>query len=89
MPVKELLKSSKSGQIQSGQIKIEKKIEQFISNGGGVSNNYIEEESDHRLTLRIPKTLLAKIDLKRKDRVGNISRNLWILEAIDKAANKI
>jgi hypothetical protein len=88
MPVKELLKSSKSGQIKSEQIKIEKKIEQFITNGGGVPCNYSDDKMDHRLTLRIPKELLAKIDLKRKDRVGNISRNLWILEVIDKAANK-
>jgi hypothetical protein len=89
MSVKELLKISKSGQMKPDQIKIEKQIEQFISKGGGISNNFGEEESDHRLTLRIPKKLLEKIDLKRKERVGNISRNLWILEVIDKAANKI
>ncbi|MFH1254178.1 MAG: hypothetical protein V1646_01970 [bacterium] len=89
MPVKELSKSSKSGQFKSDQIKTEKQIEQFISKGGGVTNNISEKDDDHRLTLRIPKKLLAKIDLKRKDRVGNISRNLWILEVIDKAANKI
>lgn len=43
------------------------------------------EEDDHRLTLRIPKRLIAKIDKKRKQRVGRISRNLWILEILEKA----
>jgi hypothetical protein len=28
------------------------------------------------------------IDKKRKERVGKISRNLWILELIDKAVKK-
>lgn len=64
MPVKELVKTSKSGQMKPEQIKIEKQIEQFISKGGGMSN-------------------------KRKERVGNISRNLWILEVIDREVNKV
>ncbi len=44
-----------------------------------------EDDGDHRLTLRLPKWLLEKIDQKRKLRVGNISRNLWILEQIEKS----
>jgi len=36
-----------------------------------------------RLTLRIPVWLLRKIELKRKQRTGRISRNLFIIEAID------
>jgi len=42
-------------------------------------------DTDHRLTLRIPKYLMEKIDIKRKQRVGKISRNLWILELIERA----
>lgn len=45
-------------------------------------------DDDHRMTLRIPKWLVAKIDIKRKQRVGKISRNLWILELIEKAVKK-
>ena len=33
-------------------------------------------QGDHRLTLRIPKWLMNKVDVKRKERVGAISRNL-------------
>lgn len=46
-------------------------------------------DPDHRLTLRIPKWLMNKVDIKRKERVGKISRNLWILETIDKATKDI
>ncbi len=49
----------------------------------------IIENDDHRLTLRIPKSLIAKIDIARKQRIGKISRNLWILETIEKATKKI
>lgn len=47
-----------------------------------------ENDNEHRLTLRIPKYLIDLIDIKRKDRVGKISRNLWILEVIEAAATK-
>ncbi|MBV8660734.1 MAG: hypothetical protein JO129_01140 [Candidatus Dependentiae bacterium] len=46
------------------------------------------DEDDHRMTLRIPKSLMAKIDVKRKQRIGKISRNLWILETLDEATRK-
>lgn len=46
------------------------------------------DDNDHRLTLRIPKSLMAKIDIKRKQRIGKISRNLWILETLDEATRK-
>ncbi|MFA6535579.1 MAG: hypothetical protein WCS92_04945 [Candidatus Babeliales bacterium] len=84
MAVKELSKP-----VKTAHAVIEKEIEQFISKGGGLSNNASEIEDDHRLTLRIPKKLLAKIDIKRKSRIGSISRNLWILETIEKATSKI
>ena len=48
-----------------------------------------QENNDHRLTLRIPRWLLDKIDIKRKERVGTISRNLWILETLEKNTKEI
>lgn len=81
MAVKELLKPAKNDAVKN-----EKKIEEFISKGGGLANVFEGQEGDHRLTLRIPKRLIEKIDRKRKERIGSISRNLWILEVIDKAA---
>jgi len=63
------------------------KIDQFINAGGTLPNEVNENDMDvHRLTLRIPKALMHAIDSKRKEkRVGKISRNLWILEQIEKA----
>lgn len=61
----------------------DKKAQEFISKGGSLPEE--ENDGDHRLTLRMPKWLLEKIDQKRKQRVGSISRNLWILEQIEKA----
>lgn len=83
MPVKELKKSPKNTPLA-----LEKKVEEFISKGGKLATDIEENYDDHRLTLRIPKWLLDKVDVKRKDRIGTISRNLWILETIDKATKK-
>ena len=81
MALKELYKKKK---IEN--IKIEKNIKDFISKGGTVGKAFEKLEDDnHRLTLRIPKFLLDKIDIKRKERIGKISRNLWILETLEKA----
>ena len=33
--------------------------------------------------LRVPESLVAKVDALRKQRTGKISRNTWILEAIE------
>jgi hypothetical protein len=68
----------------------EKEIQKFISQGGSLATPMSMENDDdhHRLTLRIPKHLIDKIDTKRKQRIGTISRNLWILELIDKATQK-
>lgn len=86
MAIKELKKD-----VKINPVKIEKEVEKFISKGGGLTAAEIDAstEEDHRLTLRIPKSLLAKVDKKRKERIGTISRNLWILELIDKATSKI
>ncbi len=90
MAIKELKKTPKK-QLFLDEVekpKIESRVEKFISKGGTLTMTPEEHENDHRLTLRIPKWLMAKIDTKRKERVGKISRNLWILEVIDKASKK-
>ena len=88
MAIKELKKVPKQKPIikETPKPKKESKIEKFISKGGTVTTVPQDHESDHRLTLRIPKWLMDKVDAKRKQRVGKISRNLWILEVIEKAA---
>jgi hypothetical protein len=50
--------------------------------------NSEEANDDHRLTLRMPCWLMEKIDARRKERVGTISRNLFILEVLDKATKE-
>ena len=69
-----------------------KKMDSYISNGGTLAADPIENQTtdstDHRLTLRIPKQLMDMVDAKRKQRVGKISRNLWILEVIERASRE-
>lgn len=61
-------------------------IGDIINKGGktvGESIVYeVEAEEEIRFTLRIPKKLICKIDKNRESRVGNVSRNQWILEAV-------
>jgi predicted HicB family RNase H-like nuclease len=87
MAIKELKKPTKNMALD-----LEKNVENFILKGGSLAENLneepIEKDDDHRMTLRIPKELMAKIDTKRKQRIGKISRNLWILETIDRATRK-
>lgn len=83
MAIKELKKATKATLLD-----LEKNVENFIAKGGDLPKTTLIEEDDHRLTLRIPKSLMAKIDVKRKQRIGKISRNLWILETIDRATRK-
>jgi len=83
MAIKELKKSIKNTPLNN-----EKDMEKFISKGGLLAQPTFLDDEDHRLTLRIPKSLMAKIDIKRKTRIGKISRNLWILETIDRATKK-
>lgn len=66
-------------------IAVDDQVETFILQGGSLATNNTDKDNDHRLTLRIPCWLMDKIDTKRKERVGTISRNLFILEALDKA----
>lgn len=83
MALKELHKTKAKAQ------RVESKIKKFIAKGGALALDELEESSDdHRLTLRIPKTLMSKVDAQRKKRIGKISRNLWILEVLEKATQK-
>lgn len=82
MALKELKKAPKNK-----IIKQEDKINKFISKGGSLS---LDDDiiGDHRLTLRIPQSLMNKVDQARKKRIGKISRNLWILEVIEQATEE-
>lgn len=82
MAIKELKKV-----VKKTPVKVEKNVDKFIAKGGTLPGN-ISLDGDHRLTLRIPKWLMDKIDIKRKERIGKISRNLWILETLDKVTKK-
>jgi len=91
MAIKELKKTPKQelNFKEEQKPREESKIEKFISKGGqlaAATQAQEKNEDDHRLTLRIPKWLMDKVDAKRKQRVGKISRNLWILEVIEKAS---
>lgn len=80
MAIKELKKA-----VKVTPVRVELDVEKFISKGGSLAEMPQDNNDDHRLTLRIPKWLMDKIDTKRKERVGKISRNLWILETVEKA----
>ena len=56
-----------------------------VINRGGTSGASQEEnqEKERIFNLRVPESLVAKVDALRKRRTGKISRNTWILEAIE------
>jgi hypothetical protein len=75
--------------VRQKPVQIEEKVNKFISKGGSLADSIDEKvDGDHRLTLRIPQWLMDKVDAKRKKRVGKISRNLLILEILEKAAKE-
>jgi len=60
-------------------------IDEIINRGGKTSGESVvpeNEEEEIRFTLRISKKMISKIDKDREKRVGNVSRNQWILEAV-------
>lgn len=59
-------------------------VEEFINSGGKSASEKDEasNKTEVRFTLRIPKEMVKEVDAQRKNRIGNISRNNWILEAI-------
>jgi predicted HicB family RNase H-like nuclease len=66
-------------------------IDAVINRGGSSSAASQEEhmEKERIFNLRVPESLVAKVDALRKRRTGKISRNTWILEAIaDKIARE-
>ena len=62
-------------------------MDNFIQKGGKTksesetSSQEVESEMV-RFSLRLPQSLVNKMDLIRKKRLGRISRTLWIIEAI-------
>jgi hypothetical protein len=82
MAIKRLIKD-----VTKESEKSERRVQDFIAQGGrlAIDDAAQNQDDDHRLTLRIPKSLLDKVDIKRRQRIGTISRNLWILELIEKA----
>ncbi len=79
MAIKELKKDIKVASQQDA-----KAVDAFIAKGGSLPED-ASQSGDHKLSLRIPKYLIDKVDEKRKKRVGKISRNLWILELIERS----
>lgn len=63
-------------------------IEKVISRGGEVSQDQKNENGEVRITLRIPSNLVEVMDRERKERIGNVSRNQWILEVIAEYQSK-
>lgn len=60
-------------------------VDEIINRGGKTSAESLPQEIDlaeTRFTLRIPNKMIDKIDKDREKRIGNVSRNQWILEAI-------
>jgi hypothetical protein len=70
---------------------IQADVDDVINRGGKVSTDSKQttEESDEeiRFTLRISHKLIKKIDKDRQTRIGNVSRNQWILEAVAEKLN--
>jgi hypothetical protein len=75
---------------QSKETSYQPNVDDIINRGGTttlesqqVNEQANELEKDEaRFTLRIPQSLIDQIDRKRKERVGNVSRNQWIIESI-------
>lgn len=61
-------------------------IDDIINRGGKTTEDskmhQRQEEAEIRFTLRIPHKLINTMDKNRESRIGNVSRNQWILEAI-------
>lgn len=68
--------------------KIEKIREKIIEKGGKVAEDNVSENQWIIISLRISKKTLKEIDeLVKKDPIG-LSRNVWILHAIQQKMNK-
>lgn len=69
----------------------EEMVGKVIDRGGSTAvDPFAQERASFKrkemcFTLRIQADLIKKVDCTRKNRIGNISRNQWIIEAINKA----
>ena len=64
-------------------------IDAVINRGGSSSASQEEHTEKERVfNLRVPESLVEKVDALRKRRTGKISRNTWILEAIEDRVNR-
>jgi hypothetical protein len=61
-------------------------VDTFARKGG--SDPTPANDHLHMTSIRVPISALEKIDELRKKRVGNVSRNTWILEAIEDKIEK-
>jgi hypothetical protein len=62
-------------------------IDAVINRGGSSAASQEDsedsEEQERVFNLRVPESLVNEVDALRKRRTGKISRNTWILEAIE------
>jgi len=64
-------------------------IDAVINRGGSSAASQEEDREKERIfNLRVPESLVEKVDTLRKRRTGKISRNTWILEAIEEKAER-
>lgn len=54
-----------------------------VINRGGSSPRAADESKERIFNLRVPEEIVFQVDAVRKKRTGKISRNTWILEAIE------
>ena len=54
-----------------------------VINRGGSSTKAMDEKKERIFNLRVPEEMVEKVDALRKARIGQVSRNTWILEAIE------
>jgi predicted HicB family RNase H-like nuclease len=62
-------------------------VDQVI-NRGGSSPSASDNKKERIFNLRVPDELVVKVDALRKKRTGQVSRNTWILEAIEDKIEK-
>lgn len=75
--------------IKAKQTRTEDKLIEIINRGGKTTEeSFLNEDDDMRLTIRISKDMLDKLDRDRKNKPGKFNRNLWITEAIQEKLNK-
>jgi hypothetical protein len=59
-------------------------IDNVINRGGSSAASQEDNSEKERVfNLRVPESLVEQVDTLRKRRTGRISRNTWILEAIE------